>query len=434
MRQAKPEPDADTGMAGQARRDLATAGLPYAGIRIVDFTRLLPGGWCTQMLADCGAHVIKVETPQGGDYSRFNPPDFKHTGVYYNSVNRNKLSLALDLRHSASRPVLRRLLETADVIVEAYRTGVPAQLGMDHETARTLNPRLIYCSITGFGQDGPLADQAGHDLNIQGMTGLMTVGVRPGELPRPPSFQAADYAGAAMACMGIMAALASRARTGSGCYLDISMFDSLFNMCNIVTTSAMSRLGGGTGEPAMQSWGGNPRYAVYAARDGLPVSVSLLERKFWRLFCEAIGRLELVNEDEESRDRHTDHGDRAAVYRAAIAEYCAAHTREDLVRRMHARGIPVFPVYTPEEALAAPLVRERGMLETMAHPLEGSIPQIGNPLTRAGLARTDQRPAPALAADTDEVLAELGFTAAQCRELYERGAVGHETTGPDRAT
>ena len=432
MREAKSA--ADPQAAGRTGQELHGAGLPYAGIRVVDFTRLLPGGWCTQMLADCGADVVKVETPHGGDYSRFNPPDFKHTGVYYNSVNRNKRSLALDLQQSASRPVLRRLLETADVVVEAYRTGVPVKLGMDYETARGLNPGVIYCSITGFGQDGPLADQAGHDLNIQGLTGLMTGGMRPGELPRSPNFQAADYAGAALACMGIMAALAARAQTGRGRYLDISMLDSLFSMCNIVATSALSRLGGGTGEPAMQPWGNNPRYAVYAARDGLPVSVSLLERKFWGLFCEAIGRRDLYNRDEESRDRHTDHGGRAALYRAAIAEYCASHPREELVRRMHAKGIPVFPVYTPEEALASPAVRERGMVETMPHPLEGEIPQIGNPLTRAGLARTDQCPAPALGADTRHVLDELGFTEAQCRELHERGAFGHETTVRNEAT
>ena len=188
--------------------------LPYAGVRIVDFSRLLPGAWCSQFLADCGADVIKLEHPVGGDYARHNPPTYRHTGVYFNSVNRNKRSVALDLRNPQSRPVVRRLLESADVVLESFRPGVPERLGIDYATARACNERVIYCSLTGFGQDGPLAEHAGHDLNIQGMTGLMTLGLEPGQLPRPPGFMAADYAGATVACMGIMMGLAARERSG----------------------------------------------------------------------------------------------------------------------------------------------------------------------------------------------------------------------------
>ena len=400
--------------------------LPYAGVRVVDFSRLLPGGWCTQFLADCGADVIKVEHPGEGDYARQNPPTFRHTGVYFNSVNRNKRSIGLDLAHPQSRTVVRRLLEVADVVVESFRPGVPARLGMDYAAARACNAGVIYCSLTGFGQDGPLAEQAGHDLNIQGMTGLMGLGLEPGELPRVPGFQAGDYSGATMACLGIMAGLAAKSRTGQGCYLDISMFDALFSMCNIVTTGALSRLAGGTGRPAMEPWGANPRYAVYAAGDGLPVSVSLLERKFWKLFCEEVGQPELYNEQEESHERHTDHGERRERYRQAIADFCRAHPRAELVRRMHASGIPVFPVNTPDEAVLAPVVQARGMVEFIEHPRDGRIPQLGNPIARSGLADTRHAPAPELGAHTDEVLAELGFSPPERAELEQRGAIRHE--------
>jgi crotonobetainyl-CoA:carnitine CoA-transferase CaiB-like acyl-CoA transferase len=397
--------------------------LPYTGVRVVDFSRLLPGGWCTQFLADCGADVIKVEHAREGDYSRHNPPNFKHTGVYFNSVNRNKRSLALDLACPASGAVVRRLLETADVVVESFRPGVPARLELDYANARARNAGVVYCSITGFGQDGPLAGQAGHDLNVQGMTGLMSLGLEPGELPRLPGFQAGDYAGATMACMGIMAGLAARAQTGQGCYLDISMFDALMSMCNIATTGAFSRLAGGTGRPAMEPWGANPRYAVYFAGDGLPVSVSLLERKFWKLFCEEIGRPELYNEGEESHERHTDHGEHRPLYRQAIVDFCRRHPRAELVRRMQAAGIPLFPVYTPDEAVQAPVVQARGMVEFIVHPLDGRIPQLGNPITRGGLANTQRAPAPALGAHTHEVLAELGFSPPERAELERQGAI-----------
>ncbi|MEE8396507.1 MAG: CoA transferase [bacterium] len=380
------------------------AGLPYAGIRVVDFSRLLPGGWCSQMLADCGAEVIKVEHPDGGDYSRQNPPHFKTSGVYYNGVNRNKRSVTIDLKTPAGQAAVRPLLEGADVVLESFRTGVAARLGIGYESVKAYNPGVIHCAITGFGQTGSLADKPGHDLNIQGLTGLMGVGLKDGELPRVPGLQGADYAGATMACIGIMAALARRAKSGEGCCLDISMFDSLLSMCNIVSGAAISRLAGGSGEPALQSWGGNPRYAVYATSDGKAVTVSLLETKFWRMFCQAIGRPELVDENEGPEARLTDHGDNSALYRQAVADHCARHARDDLVRNMHGLGIPVFPVLDPDEALQQGVVRERGMLEEIDHPLEGPIPQLGNPLSLAGLARTRRLAAPELGADNETIL------------------------------
>lgn len=380
------------------------AGLPYSGIRIIDFSRLLPGAWCSQMLADCGAEVIKVEHPQGGDYSRQNPPNFKSTGVYYNSVNRNKRSVALDLKSPEGHAEALRLLESADVVIESFRTGVPDKLGIGYQSVKAINAGVVYCSVTGFGQSGPLANQAGHDLNIQGMTGLMGAGLPAGELAHVPGLQGADYAGAAMACIGIMAGLAQRQKTGKGSYLDISMYDSLLSMCNIVAAGAMSRIAGGTGEPSMQPWGANPRYSVYATKDGRAITVSLLELKFWRMFCEVIGRPELVNEEEGPEDRLTDHGEMNEVYRQAVADYCLSHPRDDLVRRMQGRGIPVFPVYTPDEALAHPIVKERGMLEEIDHPLDGRIVQLGNPLSLAGLAQTRRSAAPLLGAHNDEVL------------------------------
>ena len=247
-----------------------------SGVRIIDFSRLLPGPWATQMLADLGADVIKVEQPEVGDYSRHNPPKYRDSSVYYNSVNSNKRSIAIDLANPNGQAVAHRLIEKSDVIMESFRTGVAKKLDVHYEKARALNPGIVYCAITGYGQDGPLARVPGHDLVIQSMTGLMGMSVDREPLPPVPGFQAADYAGGAMAPTAILAALMRKQQTGEGCYIDLSMFDCLFYMCNIVQTGGMSRLAGHSGEPAMQPWGDNPRYATYLCGDGKPVAVSLL--------------------------------------------------------------------------------------------------------------------------------------------------------------
>ena len=394
-----------------------------SGVRIVDFSRLLPGPWATQMLAGLGADVIKVEQPEVGDYSRHNPPNYKASGVYYNSVNSNKRSIAIDLASADGRAVAHKLMEGADVIVESFRTGVPKKLEVHYEKARALNPGVVYCSITGYGQDGPLSRVPGHDLVIQSMTGLMGMSVDREPLPPVPGFQAADYAGGAVAPTAILAALMRVRQTGEGCYIDLSMFDCLFYMCNIVLTGGMSRLAGHSGEPAMQPWGGNPRYATYLCGDGKPVAVSLLEAVQWRQFCEFIERPDLIHEDEGPEDRHTTHGDRAPIYREAIESYCKAHTRDSLLAKMEAEQIPVCAIFTPDEALADENVAARGLVEYVDHPVDGRIPHLTNPLDRTGLTGGTRRPAPGLGENGEAILTELGYSEAERKALREKGAV-----------
>ena len=223
----------------------ATPPLVLSGIRIADFSRLLPGPWCTQMLADLGAEVIKIEQPGAGDFGRHNTPSYKRDGVYYNSVNRNKRSIALDLGRDDGREVAHRLIGWAGVVVESFRVGVPKKLGIDYAAAKEINASVIYCSLTGFGQDGPLAPIPGHDLVIQAATGIMGVALDQEPVPPPPEFQTGDYAAAAMAAIGILAAIMRRQQTGEGCFLDLSLYDSVVAMSNIAMTGAMARLAHG---------------------------------------------------------------------------------------------------------------------------------------------------------------------------------------------
>ena len=397
--------------------------LPLAGVTVADFSRLLPGPWCAQLLADFGADVIKVEQPGVGDYSRHNPPRYKSESVYFNSVNSNKRSLALDIATPDGLEVARRLIARSDVMLESFRPGVAKKLQIDYDSVKELNPALIYCAISGYGQDGPLARVPGHDLVIQSVTGLMGVNLEREPVPSVPGFLAADYAGAAMTTIGVLAAIVRAKETGAGAFIDLSMFDSLFYMNNIVLTGAMARLAGHSGEPMLQAFGGNPRYNIYQCKDGKPVAVSLLEARQWSQFCGVIGRADLIFEDETPEERLSDHGERAALFRSAIAEYCGAHDRDDLIAVMEEHQIPVAAVYTPDEALATDVVAARSLVEYIEHSTEGRIPHLVSPYARAGLTRDERKGAPGLGADTDAVLGDLGYSAKEQESLRKSGVV-----------
>jgi crotonobetainyl-CoA:carnitine CoA-transferase CaiB-like acyl-CoA transferase len=397
--------------------------LPLDGVRIVDFSRLLPGPWASQMLAEFGAEVIKIEPPGVGDPSRHNHPRYRDQSVYFNVVNGCKRSMMLDLTKTEGRVVAKRLFERTDVVFESYRPGVASKLGVDYASASGVNSRLIYCSISGFGQSGPLAKIAGHDLVIQGMTGLMGRSLEQANPPVVPGFQAGDFAGALMAVIGVFAAVSQRSKTGAGCQIDLSMFDALMNMCPIPLASALARLAGGNGEPAQEVFGKNPRYATYVSKDGKPVAVSLLETKAWKEFCESIGRPDLIASDETPADRLTAHGPRQQLYRDALSQYCASRTLAQIEAELDRTGIAICPVYTPDEALAHPHVTARGIIGHIDHPVEGRIPHLVNPLARAGLSRARHDPAPGLGQHSAEILAELGYSAAEIESLRSAGVI-----------
>ena len=367
--------------------------LPLDGIKIADFSRLLPGPWCTQMLADLGAEVIKVERPDG-DPSRHNPPFYRTESVYFCSVNGSKRSLALDLSTGHGRAAAHALIADADILVESYGRGGAEKLDVHWDRAKALNPRLIYCSITGFGQSGTLAPIAGHDLAIQAATGLLSLADTPA-----PAFQAADYAAATMAVIAIMGALRNRDRNGEGTYLDVAMFDSLFGMGNIGLASALGRLSGGFGTPTMEVWGGNPRYRTYRTRDGKKVAVCLLEAKIWRKFCELIERPDLAFPDEGRDARLSSHGERAELFREAISAYCLAHDRDEIGAVMTPLALPVIPVLTPDEAVASEHVRSRGLVEEVEHPTEGRTFTLRSGLAGSGVLRRRRAPAPPIGND-----------------------------------
>jgi len=397
--------------------------LPLDGVKVLDFSRLLPGPWCTQLLSDLGARVIKVEIPETGDMSRHNPPGYKSSSAYFEGVNGGKESISLNMANTEGKDIARRLIKTADVVVESFRPGVASKLGMGYNDVKAENPKLVYCSISGFGQDGPLAHISGHDLAIQAQAGFVGLSALGGQLPQVPPFQAADYAGGAMASIAVLSALMRRGISGEGSYLDIAMFDSLFAMCNITHTAGMVRSAGHSGTPAIEVWGGNPRYSIYGTKDNRAVAVALLETRLWVAFCEAIGRHDLIR-DEDPDARHSDHGEMADEYRSAIANYCLSKNLVELIEEMTEHGVPITPVATPDEALASTNVAGRGLITTIDHPHEGRIPQMVNTLAKSGLGHAHRTPAPRLGADNNSVLEELGLSKDDVQQLQKSGVIG----------
>jgi crotonobetainyl-CoA:carnitine CoA-transferase CaiB-like acyl-CoA transferase len=376
--------------------------LPLHGVRVVDFSRLLPGPWCTQVLGDLGADVIKIEQAGIGDYGRHNPPKYKETGVYFASVNRNKRSIELDLTVQEDHDIALSLIRDADILVESYRPGVTQRLGIGYDEIKKLNPSIIYCSITGFGADGELAGIPGHDLSIQGMAGLVNSGEEHSTAPATPLFHTGDYSAAIYAAIGILAAYIRRTQTGEGCFLDVPMFDCTVAMASVTLSSALARLAGASGEPKLEVFGTNPRFACYRTRDGKAVSVSLLEARTWRHFCEHIARPDLVY-DEKWSDRHTVHQGRTGEFKRAISEFCLSDDRDPLVKRMLDAGIPICAIYNDDEVVTSPEANARDLVAFLEHPVDGAIPYFRDPLMRAGLSDPTRRHVPSLGEHSDEL-------------------------------
>ncbi|MFV0297326.1 MAG: CaiB/BaiF CoA transferase family protein [Hyphomicrobiaceae bacterium] len=400
------------------------ARLPLSGIKIVDFSRLLPGPWATTMLADMGAEVIKVEQPGIGDPSRYNPPVYRDESVYFHTVNAGKRGIALDLSKPEGVEVAHRLLRWADVAIESFRPSVAARLKVDFESAKALNAGIIYCSISGFGQTGPLAAVPGHDLVIQAMSGILKPHQDGSAKPGMPSFQAGDLAAANMATIAILAALRRRDQTGEGANLDIALLDSLVAMSNISLLPGLSRHAGGPGTPALEAWGATPRYTLDPTADGGYLAVCLLEARLWGEFCRAIGRDDLISEDERHEDRHSSHGGRAERYREAIQAFCMSRPRDEIAREMAGLGIPVMPVLGPDEVMAHENTRVRNLAHRQPHPSQGQITVLTNPLVSAGLARSEPRsPAPRLGEHGSDVLEMLGYEDDAICDLNAKGIV-----------
>jgi alpha-methylacyl-CoA racemase len=352
---------------------------PLSGVLVLDFTTLLPGPLATLMLAEAGAEVIKIERP-GGEDMRAYPPRFDGVSAAFALLNRGKASLVLDLRKNEDQQRLAPLLSRADVLVEQFRPGVMERLGLGYPAVAEINPRLVYCSITGYGQEGARAGEAGHDLNYIGATGLLALQPGPSSQPTVPPALVADIAGGSFpAVMNILLALRQRDATGRGCHLDIAMADAMFTFAwyALAVGQATSRFPG-AGELLLA--GGSPRYQLYPTRDGKLVACGALEQKFWLAFVAAIGLAPALANDLID----------PAATKAAVAAIIAGETAEHWRPVFGAADCCVTIVASLEEALADPHFVARGLF---AHRVAGAtgqtMPALPLPIDPAFRAPSD---------------------------------------------
>jgi alpha-methylacyl-CoA racemase len=323
---------------------------PLSGVMVLDFTTLLPGPLATLMLAEAGAEVIKIERPGGEELRRF-PPKIDGESAVYALLNRGKKSVVLDLKTPDARARLAPLVARCDVVVEQFRPGVMARLGLGYEDVKAANPRAIYCSITGYGQDGPRRDEAGHDLNYLAATGLLALSPGAADRPTVPPALMADVAGGAMpAVMNILLGLRRRDATGEGCFLDIAMVDAMFTFAWDALASGFA--GGRWPAPsAGPLTGGSPRYQLYPTRDGGLVACAALEQKFWLAFCAAIGLAGPLIDDRMD----------AGATAAAVAAIIASRTAQEWAPAFAAADCCVTLVTDLEHAVADPHFAVRGL-------------------------------------------------------------------------
>lgn len=395
------------------RTPAGNAAGPLAGLKVLDLTRLLPGPVCTLHLADLGAEVIKIEDPGAGDYARTMGLGAApgEDSYFFRLVNRNKRGLRLDLKQPAGVEVFLRLARDADVIVESFRPGVVDKLGVGYAAVKAINPRIVYCAITGYGQDGPWRDRAGHDLNYIATSGLLDqIGVAGGP-PAIPNLQIGDLLGGALtAAMGILAAVIGARATGQGRFVDVAMTDAVFAHAYSPLLSVLAR-GRSLPRGSDDLSGGLPAYGLYRTQDGRYLAVGALEPKFWRAFCEAIGRADLV-------PFGLAHGETGERTRRALEALFASQPLAFWAAKFENVDCGVTPVLTFEEAMAHPQLDARGML-----PEIDGLKQFAPPLKMSGLEFTVRLPAPKVGADGTALLREAGYSDAEIENLREGGVI-----------
>ena len=400
--------------------------LPLSDVRVLDLTRLLPGGFCSLLLADLGAEVLKVEDTGMGDYVRWATPKYEGAedsaaGALFLALNRNKRSIRLDLKQDEGRDALLRLAREHDIVLESFRPGVLDRLGVGYENLRQENPALVYCAITGYGQTGPNTQRAGHDMNYLGLNGLLGMTGEPGGRPIQAAGQIADLGGGAlMAAFGILAALHEARRSGEGQLVDVSMTDGALSWLGM---EAARYLCDGEvprrGEQPLA--GGLVCYYPYEVSDGW-VTCGALEPKFWQAFCRGIDREDLIAKQFERPG--------SDAWRE-VAEVFRSRARDEWRVFNDEHDAMIEPVLDLDEALESDLVREREMVAGLDQPgAEQAVRLLGHPV-RFGRtpADTNRLPGPALGEHTEEVLRDAGFSDEEVAAMLESGAAAGPSAG-----
>ncbi len=400
--------------------------MPLEGITVLDLTRLAPGPYCTMILADLGADVIKIEEPgpptgrraqQAAGLSPVPPPRYgvdRHSPYW--ALNRNKKSVGLDLKHDEARQIFYQLAERTDVVVEEFRPGVAKRLGIDYDTLRQRNPRLVYCAVTGYGQSGPYKDLVGHDINYISMAGCLGMIGSHGGPPVIPHNIIADFAGGGMhGAIGVLAALMARERTGRGQFVDIAMTDGVYSMLvSHLSTYFATGMVPRRGETVLD--GGAHYYNVYETKDGKWMSIGSIEPWFYANLCKALGREDLLPYEFAEREKREE-------IKQAFRDIFTTKTRDEWFDLLTQHDICVGRVYDLDETAGDPHLRARDMIVEVDHPEVGPVKQVGISVKLSDTPGRIRFLAASLGTHTEEILTGLGYTPENIAQLRAEGAI-----------
>ena len=389
---------------------------PLAGIKVLDLSRLLPGPYCSMMLGDLGADVLKIEDPKLGDYMRWWGPRVHKQSAFFLMVNRNKKSMKLNLKTDRGRDVFFRLVRQHDVLLEGFRPGVMERLDLGYETLKEVNPGLIYCAITGYGYTGPYRDRAGHDLNYLSLAGVLGTTGPKGGSPVIPGVQIADIGGGAiLAAFSILAAYIAPQKTGKGQFIDVSMLDGSFSWLSVMVGKTLAD----AEDPKPGDSFLTGRYAcyrIYETKDGRHMGLGALEPQFWEAFCRSVNREDLVG-------HQFDEGEKQAHVISEVSNIFKEKTRQEWIQFLGDIDCCCEPVNSVTEALQDTQLRARDMILQTDHPTEGRLKQIGIPVKFSETPGTIRLAPPDHGEHTRETLKGLGFADEEIHEMEEEGVI-----------
>jgi crotonobetainyl-CoA:carnitine CoA-transferase CaiB-like acyl-CoA transferase len=389
------------------------------GIRIVDFSRALAGPYCTMLLGDMGAEVIKIEMPGTGDDSRgWGPPFIKGESAYFLSINRNKKSISLNLKSEESKEIIQKLIQTAEVLVETNRPGAMDRLGLGYNEVQKIKPDIIYCSISGFGQDGPYRQRPGFDQVLQGMGGLMGLTGEPGGAPMKVGVAVTDIATGMFAAIGILSAIYHKQKTGEGQWVDASMLDG--------QVSWLTYQGGrylASGEIPEKTGSGHPLivpYQAFKAKDAY-INIAVGNDNLWKKFCEAVNLQDIVDDPRFATNAKRVENRNEVV--AIIGKVIATKTMDEWLAILEKAGIPCGPIYTVDKIFSDPQVLSRNMLVDVDHPKCGKIRLTGVPIKLSKTPGAVSLPPPFLGQHNQEMLQELGYASKDIEDFKSRKVI-----------
>ena len=394
--------------------------LPLQGIKVIDFSQILAGPFCTMLLADMGADVVKIEKPNGGDDTRrYGPPFIEGESAAFLTLNRNKRSIILDLKSEQGIAIVRRMLEDADVMIHNFRPGVVDRMGLAYDDVSAINPAIVYCTVSGFGTTGPYSSRAGFDLVAQGMSGLMSINGFPGAPPAKVGVPMADLNTGMFCAYGILTAYINRLTTGQGQHVDASLIESgiAYTLYESATYFATGEVAGPLGSAHRMI----APYQAFATQDGY-INIGAANQNNWERMCRAVGREDLLDDD-----RFASNPERMVSIDALtpiMEETFRTQTTAHWVETLEKAGVPCGPIYNIEQVYADPHVQSRDMAVELEHPKSGAIRNIGVPVKLSDTPGSVRTPAPLLGQHSDEVLAQFGYAATDITAFKNAGVLG----------